>query len=50
MKHHVCRVPPPGAGVASVGKSPDRWQCTECRWVWRLNPVVLRWFRDVPAP
>lgn len=51
MKHHACAVPPPGETRApGSARLIDRWQCPEpeCHWRWRLNPIVLHWFRDIP--
>lgn len=40
MSGHVCELPAVDHRTA--------WHCMKCGWDWRVNPVVKRWFRDVP--
>lgn len=52
MKAHVCTppAPDPRPEATTTAGTAVRWYCPEvgCQWVWRLNPVVLRWFRELP--
>lgn len=40
MEHHICQLP-----SAQIEKT---FTCRECRWRWRVNTTVMRWFRDAP--
>jgi hypothetical protein len=39
MKHHNCQLPSVEGRTA--------WTCPDCRWTWRVHPVVKQWFRDL---
>jgi len=60
VSSHACQLPNPLLmkstamdGLKStylVGEhTAEFWHCNECGWDWRVNRVVWRWFRDVPA-
>lgn len=45
MTHNpgACTLPDPQSAIKHA------YHCTGCGWDWRLNVIVWRWFRDVPA-